>query len=273
MIMGQEPWNSNLALVWTKMVGPSRPTISELSIYLKYIRSLQSQRKSKLKMLVLGSTPEFRDLGFEENLNVSVVDCNQDYHNTINREIRHKCLIGTETLYSCKWQDIEFENCFDIIIGDLVIGNIPPFDLEGFIQKIQNALTIGGLFLGKSFYNDRNYQVVVPEDMVRNYYENYPYHPYSSFAYNLTIYALKDNTLVFKNMYDILQKLNQQGILSNETFEKFQNIGWNNEMKFLFYVPFKDEFEILVQRYLTIDCIEYANEVYSKYFPLYIIKK
>jgi hypothetical protein len=224
-------------------------------------------------MLVLGSTPEFRDLGFEENMDITVVDCNKDYHEVINREIRHKCLIGTEKIIFCKWQDMDFDNQFDIIIGDLVIGNIPPLELEDFIKKIQKALIKDGLFLGKSFYQDKNYKVVSPEEMVKKYYEGHPYHPYSVFAYNLTIYALKGDILHFKDMYDILKRLKQEHILTDETFEKYQNIGFDGEMKFPFYVPVRDDFETLIRKYLKIDCIEYANDVYSKHFPLYIIKK
>ena len=105
---------------------------------------------------------------------------------------------------------MDFDNQFDIIIGDLVIGNIPPLELENFIKKVQKALVKDGLFLGKSFYQDKNYKVVSPEDMVKKYYEGHPYHPYSFFAYNLTIYALNGDTLHFKDMYDILKKLNQE---------------------------------------------------------------
>lgn len=271
--MVNDSWNSDLAILWTKMVGPSRPTVSELSIYLKHIRKLQLQRKSRLKMLVLGSTPEFRDLGFEEDMDITVIDKNKTYHEAINREIRHKCLIGTEKIIYDRWQNIDFDNQFDIIIGDLVIGNIPPTELECFIKKVQKSLTNGGLFLGKSFYWDKSYKVDTPEEMIKKYYKGYPYHPYSAFAYNLTIYVLKENLLVFKDMYNILEKLNKECILEDKTFEKFKNIGWDNEMKFSFYVPFKDDFEKLIQKYLKIENIEYANEIYSKYFPLYIIKK
>lgn len=68
-------WNGNLARVWTKMVGPSRPTISELSVYSKYARLIQKSSNHKLNLLVLGSTPEFRDWGYENNFEITVMDC------------------------------------------------------------------------------------------------------------------------------------------------------------------------------------------------------
>ena len=57
-----------------------------------YLRELQSQCGQRIKMLVLGSTPEFRDWGFEQAIDISVVDKSIEYHKCISREIRHKTL-------------------------------------------------------------------------------------------------------------------------------------------------------------------------------------
>ena len=67
-------WNKNLASIWTNNVAPSRPSNAEMCVYTKYLRELQSQCGQRIKMLVLGSTPEFRDWGFEQAIDISVVD-------------------------------------------------------------------------------------------------------------------------------------------------------------------------------------------------------
>lgn len=97
-------WNGQLARIWTKMVGPSRPTISELAVYTKWAKIVQNSTHRWLKLLVLGSTPEFRDWGYENNFEITVMDCNQDYHEEIFREIRHKCI--QEKFLCAKWQDL-----------------------------------------------------------------------------------------------------------------------------------------------------------------------
>ena len=83
-------WNKNLASIWTNNVAPSRPSNAEMCVYTKYLRELQSQCGQRIKMLVLGSTPEFRDWGFEQAIDISVVDKSIEYHKCISREIRHK---------------------------------------------------------------------------------------------------------------------------------------------------------------------------------------
>lgn len=97
-------WNSTLALLWTRTVGPSRPTVSELAIYTKYAHKLLNNSKNRLKILILGSTPEFRDWAFEENMETTIIDYSADYNKTISREIRHKSIIeGTQRKRSfCK---------------------------------------------------------------------------------------------------------------------------------------------------------------------------
>lgn len=276
--MENKGWNNNLALVWTHMVGPSRPTISELSVYTKYAHILMQAKKRRLKLLVLGSTPEFRDWGFEENMEVTVMDCNLDYHNAISREIRHKSILdgsqGAEKLLCEKWQNLHAKNEYDIIIGDLAIGNIPPNELEDFLHKVSVALTDDGLFLGKSFFVPKNYKTLHPRELIKRYYDGPPYHPYSALSFDLTIYSLDENYMLsFQRQYHELEMLFSEGLIKPETMSYFDNVGWNHDMKFEFYVPPVELYEGLLNKYMNIYCVEYGQDIYSPNFPLYITTK
>lgn len=270
-------WNSNLALLWTRMVGPSRPTISEICIYTKYTHELQEKLNRRLDILILGSTPEFRDWAFEENMKVTVIDGNIDYHNEISRELRHKSIIDEqeERLVVKRWEDMDFDNEFDIIIGDLAIGNIQPNKLEQFIVNVQKGLRRGGLFLGKSFFVPKGYKTTTPEELVKNYYsQGSYYHPYSFLVFDLTMYCIdKNNMLDFKVMYDELIKLKKENLITDETMSHFEGIGWDTEMKFKFHVPKVEDYEDLINKYMNIKNVEYGIDVYSKNFPLYIAEK
>lgn len=266
-------WNSELALKWTKMVGPSRPTCTELSVYQKYVQKLQKQKNRQLEMLVLGSTPEFRDWGFENNLKVSVIDCNHDYHETINREIRHKILLTKENFIERKWQTLDEIEKYDIIIGDLVTGNLAPEELEPFLNKINLALISGGYYLGKSFYRLENYIVPEPENIVKQYYYNNSCHPYSFMIYDFSVYCLRNDLLNFKHMYTMIKQLHENGIMDSDTFSCFCDIGLESQMSFQFYIPPLKKYLELCKKYFKIEAIEYNNEIYSKQFPLVILRK
>ena len=117
-------WNKNLASIWTNNVAPSRPSNAEMCVYTKYLRELQSQCGQRIKMLVLGSTPEFRDWGFEQAIDISVVDKSIEYHKCISREIRHKNI--KESVYVQNWEEMTFDKQFDLIIGDLLFSISKP---------------------------------------------------------------------------------------------------------------------------------------------------
>lgn len=270
-------WGKLLAEKWTNMVGPSRPTISELAVYTKYAHLLMNNKGRRLNLLVLGSTPEFRDWGYEENMHVSVIDSNLDYHVAISRELRHKCIVynNTEKLYIKRWEDMDFEDEFDIIIGDLAIGNVIPAELPNFIKKVSLALKSDGLFLGKSFFVPDNYSPITPKELVERYNANYSqYHPYSCLAFDLTMYCINSNHLLdFNYQYNVLKQTYEDGYLKKETFDYFKDVGWDNDMKFKFHVPSTSYFLSLLDPFLNVYTIEYGNDIYSPNFPLYIINK
>ena len=142
-------WGKELANIWTNNVAPSRPSCSEICVYTSYLRKLQKEIHHPIKLLVLGSTPEFRDWGYDENLKVYVVDKSKDYYEQVSRELRHKNL--KETVFFSSWEDMHFEEKFDLIVGDLSIGNIEPHRFDDFLTNIRNSLSNEGVFMGKSF--------------------------------------------------------------------------------------------------------------------------
>lgn len=274
----KKSWSQDVAQVWTKVVGPSRPTVSELSVYTKYTHELQNKLNRRLDILILGSTPEFRDWAYEERMNVTIIDFSLDYHKKISREIKHKNILeinDKEKLVVKKWEDMNFEQEFDIVIGDLAIGNVEPKKLEIFISNVANALRKDGLFLGKSFFKPEDYKPILHGQLANEYYsKNRGYHPYSYFVFDLVMNCLDENNMLcFKDLYNEVVSLKTNGLITDTEMECFENIGWDTEMKFVFHVPNIKDYESIINRYMKIEKIEYGMDVYSKNFPLYIIRK
>lgn len=111
-----------------------------------------------------------------------------------------------------------------------------------------------------------------PEQLVLDYYKGSPWHPYSAFAYDLTINCIDDSHMLsFPKQYAVLDDLYKRGVLKKETFEYFKGVGWDSDMKFLFHVPDLDIYEDLLNKYMHIYAIEYGNDIYSRNFPLHIV--
>jgi len=266
-------WNKELALLWTKNLPPCRPSWSEMAIYTKYLRITQSQSPHhKVKLLILGSSAEFRDWAHQENIDTTIIDCSKEYHDTIEREMKHKCC--EEKLVIQLWQDMSFKNEFDLIVGDLVVGNLYPEEIPPFLQRISKALKEGGFFMTKSFFRDENKPIKSYKQILLDYYKNgITYHPYPQLIYDIAMCCVDKKTglLNFNHMYKETLKMYKSGIMKKETFEKFKHLGWEKEMKFLFYIPTFRQWENWIAEYLKIYTKEYGIDLYSKNFPIYII--
>lgn len=267
-------WNRESVNMWTYIVPPSRPSISELNIYVNVIRELQNKLKRKLDILILGSTTEFRDLAYEENMNITVMDYSKEYYDGISLNLKHKSLMKSENLIISKWEDMNFNEGFDVIIGDSSIGNVPKDRLEDFIMRISRALRKKGLFLGKSYFLPSNYQKRSTEEIVKEYIDNYSYlNPFSYMIYDLAVSSLDDNLINFKKIYNNLLELKERKLISNEILNCFKGVKLLSDIKFQYNVPKKEYYEQLIEKYMYIEKILYATEIYSNNFPLYIIRK
>lgn len=266
-------WGEKLADIWTNNVAPSRPSCSEVCVYTKYLNLLRQKINRKIKLLILGSTPEFRDWGYDEDLDITVVDKSQRYYNNISRELRHKNI--KEKLYIQSWEDMCFPDSYDIIIGDLAIGNVDPDRFDDFLQNVDAALSLDGIFMGKSMIWNEKEPVYMPSEIVRRYKDSVHIHPYTYINHQLAMYCLdrKTNMLDFGEMYKVLNQLYQDGGLDEEIFAYFKNVGWNTEMKFEFFAPTQKQFIDCVNKYMKFVKFEHTTDIYSNVFPIYIIEK
>ena len=266
-------WGRELATIWTNNVAPSRPSHSEMCVYTRYLRWLQKELHSPIKLLVLGSTPEFRDWGYDENLIVHVVDKSEEYYETVSREIRHKNL--HEYLHISSWENMSFDERFDIIIGDLSIGNIEPDKFDDFIINIEKALAPRGLFMGKSFIWSEDEPVKNPRQIVDEYNSSIQIHPYTFINHQLGLYCLDKTSFLidFNKMYQELFDLHRSGYIGDELFSFFKNVGWNTEMKFKFFSPCQEFFQQKVAEHLMFITFEHTVDIYTNVFPIYIAQK
>lgn len=265
-------WGKKRAKASTYFVPPSKPSYSELCIYTKYLRKLQKKSKKKIELLILGSTSEFRDLAYEQSINATIVDYSHVYYKESGRTRRHRS--RKEKFIHEKWQDMNFKNKFDLIVGDLVIFNLKSHELDGFLQNIARALTKNGLFITKSYFKNSK---VVPslESIFRKYYKSYShYHPFSVIVHDLYMYFLKGDkeTINFKEIYASLKSLYSRGIIKKDILYFFNKLQFP-EIEADLYIPTFETWENKILKYFKKFKKEYSDDIYSKDIPLYIISK
>jgi hypothetical protein len=230
-------WTAEIANIWKNYVPPCRPSRYELDVCSRFLKEMRLLHGRQIRLLILGSTTEYRDWAFEEFCDVSIIDESINYHKAISHELTHKTAV--EKLYIGKWQEMLFTNEFDMVVGDLVTGNLTPKDVGNLIKRVSNALLPNGLFLTKSFFYRDNYKPRTPDEILSDYEKCSRYEdPFPINAFELTLSCTdKSNYMLhFSSMFNAIRSAFERGIISEKTFSRYTQLGWENEMKFDFYV-------------------------------------
>jgi len=160
-----EKW-SRLTKLWINYLPPSKPSLYDLNIYKALIRKYCLQING-MKALVLGATPELRDLLFELKADVSVVDRNPYM---IEEMTRIRIYKNHEAVYIDDWFKYLPKNkySFNLIVSDLTQSNIPYDMHDEFYQLVSNSLIPGGIFIDRMYtYRDNSKLYSATEEFVR----------------------------------------------------------------------------------------------------------
>ncbi len=278
-------WNADLAVTWKNILPPSRPSLSEISIYKDILKKIKAKAQfPAYKALVLGTTNEFRKLLINEGFSVTVVDVSKSYHNEITKDMPIND--EKEKVVFCDWLDLSNNstieaNSYDVVFGDLAIGNVPPNNLEKFIDQINYVLKPNGLFLGKTIYefNSKRYTQLDIDNIFNSFFsqERDTSEFYATTMYPLALFSTDNKHKVnFPTIYKNVEKAKEKfGEVDASFFDIYigPNTSFKDKMKLDFFVyPIKD-FLSCCLKYFSIADIKYGKDIYSKEFPLIILKK
>src|SRR5690349_13869034 len=103
---------------------PYRPTNDEIKKYKEWLQQISSKKDNKdVKALVLGATPELRDLLTELQFRSYFIDINSDMISSMTQLITRKN--PNEVAVQANWLDNPLaDQYFDVILGDCVISNV-----------------------------------------------------------------------------------------------------------------------------------------------------
>lgn len=300
-------WNSDMASTWHKIVPPSRPSKSEIEIYRKYLKLARDNSKHAIcKALILGSTIEFRELTCSEGFHTTIVDISEEYYNEISKELLKSP--DNENVVFCNWLNMDqnlIVGSYDVVLGDLSIGNIEPKRIKDFINQVAKMLAEGGFFLGKTIFhfNSKSYTKSDIYQIFKEYFklkkkekeeqeqiQKKPDNsdidierietisPYGYSMYPLSIFAMdKNNKIDFINLFNLVCEIKKSKAekMNDPIFAIYTDdeTSFKEKMKLDFYIYEISEFLELCYNYFILYDIEYGNDIYSKDFPLLILSK
>jgi hypothetical protein len=145
---------------WWYMIPPGRPGRNHLDLVQEFSKEAESA-------LILGSTPEFRDLCSENSIeDVHVIDCSPRFHEHVSKQ----CIYPhpNETVIFESWQRAipALSRKFDLVLGDLISGNVPYDERCEMYCSINNLLTPDGVFIERILTNRDGYRPLAELDQL-----------------------------------------------------------------------------------------------------------
>lgn len=266
------PWNKRLAKDWKNYPAPVRPGL-EMAIYEKIIRKVLAGNKNP-RILILGSTPEFRDLLLKYKITPICCDVNPEVYKALKVLMERS---GKELFVESDWLDLDDAHRFDLIMGHNVINMIPINKQGLFIKNIADNLKPDGIFATTVVIRPVR-KDVNPADG----FERYRKLRIKTGKKTLFMMSYPDLALSIgrkKGYYTpsgILSKLRdmrRKRIIDDPEFKTMLEFIKPSDLKIR--LPLRDKLENTFNKYYLIEDVKSITDKYfdPSYWPIYILRK
>lgn len=259
---------------WNRAACPVRPSKGDIEIYSNFLK----RKNQKHHILILGSTPEIRDLVSKEtNAKIYVADFSYSMLSAMLRFTRNVDVLR-ETWIKGNWLELPFPaKFFDVILGDVVLHQITP-DLEpALLGKIKYLLKDDGLFITRLFFLNEEFVQKNLEDITMRVLSG----PFSD-EEKITLLKLQTVWL-----FTDLKKRKFNRLLSEKKFRELMNkkMGADPILKKIHDIlifdrdsyrdwspPEEKELTRILTQFFEITERKTANDyLYSEYFPTVLL--
>lgn len=269
--MKKDDWSSkDFVSHWKYYPAPARPTISELEFIEKKIK----EKGKEVKVLILGSTPEYRDMCGNLGIPVSCMDFSRSNYEYLTDEVLN---VPKETFIQGNWIDVKTDEKFDIILGDHSIDVVSRKDFHELMHNVSNMLKHGGLFMPRTFIRRKD-ETMSSKQMIKEYRQKgYIYGIVAGTIRNIFIAACnpKEGTFTFKDLWNLVSVLYKEKLITKQELGYYgDNMGWRIFPEWKFFMPLEEEFEKQALAFYDIIEIFYGTEVYlGDRYPIHVLRK
>ncbi|MDD2646999.1 MAG: methyltransferase domain-containing protein [Patescibacteria group bacterium] len=269
-----------LRLQWAKQRPPLIPSVDECKIIKNFIKKEVYNSNKILKILILGSTPRFRDLAHSFKSEVTCADMNIDMLPAMAALMTNPRAAEKEVWVRANWLQMPLRNnYYDIVLGDWVISNLPLKLQSVFFKKISLLIRSGGHFITRaSLYSGD----LVPFEkalklwlsgkwdnshlMMSAAHLDFNPHTYQSHSAR---FRVKGAQAISKLMWQEKNKQNKSKLKQAIKVLK----EWLPTGMTWIYTP-KNVLELIIEKYFQIKKIDYARDHYlAQACPIYFLRK
>ncbi|GEM_PF-2512988 len=259
---------------------PSRISAGEIEKYAEWLKQINPEKKP-LNVLVLGATPELRDILNGLGYKTTIIDINLEMILAMNSVLKTKN--PDEIIVKANWLENPLQDgYFDVVLGDAVLPNIPWKEREHLLSEVKRLLKPSGTFLTRSFCVPREKPFANIDELLEHFSGKKPTNKTSlEFVLELQILAYdpKDHLGTFSKPKEIVEKLGgDKGFnFKSENLNKILEMTWNFWCKKfankVFVYAYRDEEERDYEKFFEIaETFESEDNPYSKITPMYVLK-
>ncbi|MBA3047562.1 methyltransferase domain-containing protein [Patescibacteria group bacterium] len=242
----------------------------------KYFFKKAIYNKQEPKILVLGATPELRDLVLGRNIPLMSVDQNARVADKMTGLMKYKNH-PKETIVIGNWLDLPLpDNSIDFVMGDGISNNIAFLEHEELFLELQRILKSDGYILLRDIMLDKNHPRRIIKEIISSY-KNEGWHKFDLF-FELYLYSA-DGVYTPEDNVVSMDKLAQK--LEKDVYGK--NILTGPEEQWLkkfvkglvktTVVPEKRWLENFEKYFNVIDIAAASDYKFCEYFKFYFGKK
>lgn len=270
--MNNTSWNNYLAVTWDKYLPPIRPYFEELSIFKAYIQQYIKTHTDKPQVLILGSTPELRDIVYEYEIIPTVVDFSKENYDGMSLLRR---LNGTDRFIEKNWLDLDENNGqFDFIFSEAALNVLPKESSRKMLQIISRMLKPEGIVVAKEWirFSDKLYSIQQLIEEYRNSPNSYGFYSFTCIPLMLNMYDYENDRITLKCLDLGAQKMLSEGQITKQEYDTIGVHEYQN-VELELYIPSIFEFEQDAREYLDLVAIHNVNIAHSEFHPIYVFER
>lgn len=277
-------WTDDFVHYWKYYLAPSRISPSEKEFIRRKIQekiekygkieNYDSDKKHLVKILVMGATPEYRQLCGEMGVPVTLFDFSRYNYEYLGQEVKNK---PKEQFVEGNWLTTTPtpNEKYDIVLADNTINVVMKKDQIKLYNNVCKILKDDGFFMPRTFVREKgetwNAEKVISE--YRKEANGKPLYTWTFRHLMMAVYDYNKDFCVFKDIWAEIKKLHEKGIISKKELEEFNN--WSMELReFKVYVPEREELDKILRKFFKIKKTFFGTEPYLKsMLPFHVLVK
>jgi len=253
---------------WGKTLPPARPSRGDLKVYDRHIEELPFRPRNAL---VLGATPEIRDLLARKKIQVTISDFNINMIKAMSLLCKTK---SKERILLANWMKKFTDDKFDLILSDAGLNMLNWKDWEKTLGNIRDMLTPRGYVLQKIAFYDKKRGKMNSLEIIKKWRAKKLRTPDMRWFLEMySDYGVYDRKSMIDSKVKLLagfEKSYKNGDLRDKEWE----IVKRYDDKVVMTVPSKNKVNGIIKKYFRIVRVTAGEDfLYCQDMPVYLLKR